>query len=86
MNQKEKNKIIRLYNKLSFPASFSSPRKFKRSLLENEGIEIGERALRKILEDDLSYKLSKVKPRNPNRRQIVANSVGVSAQVFTFLA
>ena len=85
MNQREKNRILWLYNRLSFPASFASVKKFKKSLLDNEGISITEYALKKILDKDLANKFSKVKPRNRNPekkyRQIVADSVGVSAQV-----
>ncbi len=81
MNQREKNKIIRLYNKASFPASFSSPRKFRQSLRENADIDISERLLKSILQEDLAFRMSRIKPRNPVQHRVVSNSVGVSAQV-----
>ena len=81
MNQKEKHRILKLYNQISFPASFGSARKFRRSLRDHANIEISEKALNSILQEDLAHKMSRVKPKNPNQRSIVANSVGVSAQV-----
>ena len=81
MNQREKNRIISFYNNPSYPASFSSPLKFKKSLKENSGIDVGIGELKKILQQDLAFKMSRIKPRNPVQQRVVANSVGVSAQV-----
>ena len=83
MNQREKNRILKLYNTPSYPGSFCSARKFRHSLLQNENINISEKALNAILQEDLVFKMTRVRPRNPNQRPIVANSVGVSAQVDT---
>ena len=52
-------------------------------MLQNENINISEKALNAILQEDLVFKMTRVRPRNPNQRPIVANSVGVSAQVDT---
>ena len=83
MNQREKTRILKLYNQISFPGSFSSTKKFRHSLRENANIEISERALKSILEDDLFHKMTRVRPKNPIQRPIVLNSVVVSAQVDT---
>ena len=54
---------------------------FKKSLKENSGIDIGLRELKKNLQQDLAFQMSRIKPRNPVQQRVVANSVGVSAQV-----
>ena len=79
MNQREKNYIISLYNNPSYPASFSLPLNFKKSLKENSGIDVGLGELKKILQQDLAFKMSRIKPCNPVQQRMVANSV--SAQV-----
>ena len=81
MNQREKTRILKLYHQISFPGSFSSAKKFRHSLRENASIEISERALKSILEDDLVHKMMRVRPKNPIQRPIVSNGVGVSARL-----
>ena len=61
--------------------SFSSPLKFKKSLKENSGIDVGLGESKKILQQDLAFKMSRIKPRYGVQQRVVANSVGVSAQV-----
>ena len=76
-------KILRYYKTPNFPGSFMSAKKFRHALKERLGINIGLRELENILDKDLSYQMSKVKPKNPNKRRIVSNGVTISGQVDT---
>ena len=82
-SQREIKKIRKYYSLPSFPASFTSTKKFRKALKDRLGIDIGIRELEDILYKDLAYQMSKVRPKNPTQRKIVANSVTVSAQVDT---
>ena len=82
-SRREIRKILRYYRTPSFPASFMAAKKFRHALKERLGIDIGLRELEDILEKDLSYQMSKVRGKNPNKRRIVSNGVTISAQVDT---
>ena len=80
MRQTQKNKILQLYKDISFPGSFSSPKRFSKELLIHKGIKISEREMRKLLHEDLMYQMSYIKPKNTkNMRHVYSN--GVTLQV-----
>ena len=67
-SRRDIQKILRAYKSPSFPGSFMSAKKFRQGLKERLRIDIGLRELEDILEKDISYEMSKVRRRNPNKR------------------
>ena len=83
VSRRDVRKILKAYKTPWFPGSYSSPQKFIKGVRERLRIDVGLRELKDILEKDLAFQMSKVKPLNPNKRRIVSNSVTVSAQIDT---
>lgn len=70
MQQRERNRIKRLYSSINFPGSFSGVRKFKQQLEKHAGIKISERKLAEILHEHLNYQMSYIQPKSSKRRRI----------------
>ena len=74
VSRRDVRKILKPYKTPWFPGSYSSPQKFIRGVRDRLRIDLGLRELKDILEKNLAFQMSKVKPLNPNKRRIVSNS------------
>ena len=81
LSRKEVKEIISHYRNPEFPGSFAGALKFKHALKEHLGINVKQRELQNILDKDLAYNMEKVKKKSIHNRRIVANGVGISAQI-----
>ena len=68
VSKKLKNKIIKRYYTLSYPASFQGVAAFRESLKKNDGINITHSALRRILKSSLPYQVNITKPKRFPKR------------------
>ena len=79
ISQKKVKKILDAYYDLQFPNSYGGVAEFRKSLKNNRGIEISQRALRNILKNESLYQAFYVRKKTLFDRHLYARGVGIEA-------